>query len=88
MRALSSDLTQMSSPPDKLGTPVVSGPRTWVQTERAAHEAWGDLTLKSPRAATLMHKLVALMGHQNAVVVPQKTLAKLRGATHARSSGR
>lgn len=61
----------------KLGTPAASGPRTWVQTERAAHEAWGKLTMKSQRAAALMHHFVANMGHQNAVVVSQKTLAKL-----------
>ena len=67
----------MPAPPRKLGTPVATGPRTWVQTERAAHEAWGELTMKSPRAAQLMHRLVSLMGHQNAVVIPQKTLAKL-----------
>jgi Helix-turn-helix domain len=66
-----------AAPPAKLGTPVASGPRTWVQTERAAHEAWGKLTLQSPRAAALMHHFVAMMGHQNAVVVSQKTLAKL-----------
>ena len=59
----------MGMAPKELGTPVSSGPRTWVQTERAAHEAWGNLTMKSPRAAALMHQLVANMGHQNAVVV-------------------
>ena len=66
-------------PPEKIGTPVNAGPRTWVQTERAAHEAWGRLTIQSPRAAAVMHHLVANMGHQNAVVIPQKTLAKLVG---------
>lgn len=72
-----------AAPSDKrqLGTPVASGPRTWVQTERAAHEAWGRLTMKSPRAAALMHRLVSMMGHQNAVVVSQKTLAKLVGCS-------
>lgn len=67
----------MPSPPVKLGNPVASGPRTWVQTERAAHEAWGRLTLRSPRAAAVMHELIANMGHQNAVVISQKSLAKL-----------
>ena len=52
-----------------------------MQTERAAHEAWGKLTMKSPRAAAVMHKLVAMMGHQNAVVISQKTLAKLLGCS-------
>jgi hypothetical protein len=35
--------------------------------------------MKSPRAAALMHQLVARMGHQNAVVISQKTLSKLLG---------
>lgn len=70
-----------SAPPAKPGTPASAGPRTWVQTERAAHEAWGKLTMKSPRAAALMHHLVANMGHQNAVVIGQKTLAKLMGCS-------
>ena len=72
---------RLSAPPEKLGTPVKSGPRTWVQTERAAHEQWAKLTMSSPRAAALMHHFVALMGHQNAVVIPQKTLAKLMGCS-------
>ena len=69
----------MSAPydPKTLGTPVGYGPRTFVQTERKAHESWAALTMKSPRAAALMHHLVANMGHQNAVVITQSTLAKL-----------
>jgi DNA-binding transcriptional regulator YhcF (GntR family) len=49
----------------------------WVQTERKAHEAWANLIAKKPRAAMLMHHLVARMGEQNAIIVSQKTLAKL-----------
>lgn len=49
----------------------------WVQTERKAHEAWANLIARKPRAAELLHHLVAQMGHQNAVVVPQTLLAKL-----------
>ncbi|MBO8356813.1 replication/maintenance protein RepL [Pseudomonas aeruginosa] len=49
----------------------------WVQTERAAHEAWASLIGRKPKAAELMHHLVARMGHQNAVVVPQKVLGKI-----------
>lgn len=37
--------------------------------------------MQSPRAAALLHVLVARMGQQNAVVVSQKTLAKLMGCT-------
>lgn len=73
----------MTPPPAKsrhqLGAPVSGGPGSWVQTERAAHEAWARMTMNSPRAAALMHHLVARMGHQNAVVVSHKTLAKMMG---------
>jgi len=53
----------------------------WVQTERAAHEAWASLIGRKPKAAILLHHLVAKMGHQNAVVVPQKVLAALVGCS-------
>lgn len=49
----------------------------WVQTERAAHEAWANLIEKAPKAAQLMHILTARVGEHNAVVVSQKTLAEL-----------
>lgn len=56
------------------------GPRGhWVQTERQAHEKWAALMRKSPRAAELLHLLVANLGDHNAVVVSQKTLAKMMG---------
>ncbi len=62
-----------------LGKPALTADphKTWVQTERAAHEAWAALIVQAPRAAALMHILVAHMGEQNAVVINQKTLAKL-----------
>jgi hypothetical protein len=50
---------------------------SWVQTERAAHEAWAALIFKAPKAAQLMHILTARIGEHNAVVVSQKTLQKL-----------
>jgi hypothetical protein len=37
------------------------------------------LAMDSPRAAALMHRLVAYMGHQNAVLISVKTLAKVMG---------
>lgn len=49
----------------------------WVQTERAAHEAWANLIQKAPKAAQLMHILTARVGEHNAVVVSQKTLSAL-----------
>lgn len=51
--------------------------RTWVQTERAAHEAWAHLIASAPMAARLAHTLVAHMGDGNAVVASQGTLGEL-----------
>jgi DNA-binding transcriptional MocR family regulator len=62
-----------------IGKPVKTKPGQWVQTERKAHEAWANLIGRKPRAAALMHHLVSKMEHQNAVVVSQKTLAKIMG---------
>ena len=71
----------MSKKQITLGVPIhrKSGPSSFVQTERRAHEAWAALIKRSPTAAMVMHHLVAKMGHQNAVVIGQKTLAKLMG---------
>lgn len=52
---------------------------TWVQTDRAAHEAWGRLTVSSPRAAALMHYLVAEMDESAAVVASHATLSAISG---------
>jgi hypothetical protein len=71
---------QISEPQD-IGTPAKNKPGQWVQTERKAHEAWARMCMSKPRAAALAHHLVAQMGHQNAVVVSQKTLAKLMGCS-------
>lgn len=77
-------MTKLAAPPDTIGTPAKLKPGQWVQTERKAHEAWANLIARKPRAAMLLHHLVAQMGHQNAVVVGQKTLAKIMG-THERT---
>ncbi len=69
----------------QMPNPIVMGkssahkPGQWVQTERKAHEAWAKLISRKPRAAELLHHLVAQMGEQNAVVIPQKVLAQLMG---------
>lgn len=57
--------------------PVKKG--AWVQTERAAHEAWVALMRENPAAAMLMHILVARLGQHNAVVISQKVLGDLMG---------
>lgn len=53
----------------------------WVQTERAAHEAWAGLIRKSPLAAQVMHILTSQVADHNAVVISQKVLAKLVGGS-------
>lgn len=65
----------------QIGRPAKQQSNTWVQTERATHEAWAMLIQQKPRAAMLMHHLVARMGDKNALVVSQKTLARLMGVT-------
>ena len=67
--------------PPELGTPAKHKPGQWVQVERKASEAWARLCVKKPSAAAVLHHLVANMGHQNAVVIPQKVLAKLIGVS-------
>lgn len=61
---------------------TISPPRgTWVQTDRAAHEAWARLCLRSPLAASVLHYLAAHVGDQQAVVVSQTVLASVLGAS-------
>lgn len=54
---------------------------SWVQTELAAHEQWAKLAVANPRASSVLHVLLAQMGRSNAVVVSQKTLAKMAGCS-------
>lgn len=54
---------------------------TFVQTDRASHEAWAHLTANKPTASAVLHLLTASVGNQNAVVTSQKTIAKILGKT-------
>lgn len=64
------------------GTLPAKKPRGhFVQTDRAAHEAWARLGTKSPAAAALLHVLVANVAEQNAIVASHKVLAKLMGSS-------
>lgn len=73
---------QNASAPPAIGVPAIRQVSTnFVMTEREAHEAWARLIGKKPRAAALLHHLVANMGHLNAVVVSQKVLGKMMGVT-------
>ena len=71
----------MNDKKSQLNYPLLtqSGKQTWVQTERSAHEAWGRLTVSSPRAAALMHHLVAHMDQQTAVVASHNVLSQITG---------
>jgi hypothetical protein len=80
-KRISENMQRDSSPQEKIGTPAAPKYGQWVQTERKAHEAWANLLTRKPRAGILLHLLVAHMGHQNAVVISQKTLAKLMNVT-------
>lgn len=53
----------------------------WIQTERKAHEEWAKLIGRAPKAAQLMHIITARIGEHNAVVISQKTLTELMGAS-------
>lgn len=68
-----------SSAPPEIWRPPIRG--TFVQTDRATHEAWAKLSVKKPIAAGVMHYLAAAVGPQNAVVVPQRTIAKIIGVS-------
>lgn len=61
--------------------PQKEQPAHFIQTERATHEAWALLTRTSPRAAELMHLLVANIGEYNAVIASQTVLSEMMGAS-------
>lgn len=52
---------------------------TWVQTDKATHEAWGNLITAKPRAGALLHHMTARAGSNNVLVISQKTLSKIMG---------
>lgn len=45
------------------------------------HEAWAQLSMRSPKAGALLHLLAAKVGDQNAVIVSQKTMATWLGCS-------
>lgn len=79
------DEARMDAGKSRVGSaiPAASNRVTWVQTERATHEAWGMLTTRSPRAAAMAHYLVANMESSGAVVASYATLAKITGMSVA-----
>ena len=71
-------VTDISAPPD-IGRPPLRG--TFIQTDRATHEAWAKFSIKRPAASAVLHYLTANVGYHNAVVIPQKTIAKALGVS-------
>ena len=66
----------------QLGSPKVAH-GTWVQTDRAAHQAWAQLAINNPKASALLHVLIGYMGAQNAVVISRGALSKLVGCSES-----
>jgi Firmicute plasmid replication protein (RepL) len=64
------------------GLAIATAPSgTWVQTERKAHEQWAKLAVANPRAASVLHVMVAQLGRNNALVASQANLARLSGCS-------
>ena len=72
------DISRIGSPP-----PVESKRQTWVQTERASHEAWSTLVRTKPRAAALLHTIVANMNEHSALVASRPVLARMEQCSEA-----
>ncbi|RWR04486.1 helix-turn-helix domain-containing protein [Sinirhodobacter populi] len=51
----------------------------FVQTDRATHEAWAQLTIKAPKASALLHVLANRVAQHNAVVASYPVLAEISG---------
>jgi DNA-binding transcriptional ArsR family regulator len=51
----------------------------FVQTDRATHEAWMQLTIQSPKASAILHLLANRVGEHNAVVASYTVLAEVSG---------
>jgi len=60
--------------------PAKRTPGSWVQTDRATHEAWAQLAIRHPAASGILHFLAAQVGDElNAVVISQGALADATG---------
>lgn len=68
---------KLTSAPPEIGQLPVKG--HFVQTDRATHEAWAKFSVKRPSASGVLHLLVANVGRNNAVIISQKTIAKVLG---------
>jgi hypothetical protein len=69
----------IAAPPEAPFLPPIKG--HFVQTDRATHEAWARFSLRRPAASAVLHYLVANVGHANAVIIPQKAVAKALGVS-------
>lgn len=71
--------SQGASQGGEIGRPAKTRHDSFVQVPRAAIEAIGGLMSRKPTAARVLFKLIEHMGDRNAVVISQKTLAKMLG---------
>jgi hypothetical protein len=71
---MADDIRKLKQPPPR---------GTWVQTERAGHEAWAQLIADAPRAAALLHIMVANMDETGGLVASHATLSKLTNVSVA-----
>jgi hypothetical protein len=62
---------------ESIGKPVVPKKQAFIQIEREALHEWARFMMKNQRAASVLGHMAALMDKQAAVVISQKTLAKL-----------
>lgn len=75
---MTTDISRIGSPP------LAEHKRqTWVQTERSSHEAWADLVRTKPRAAALLHTIVANMNEHSALVASRPVLARMERVSEA-----
>lgn len=77
-------VTQMTDACDKFKSrAAVTNDTVWVQTERAAHEAWGKLCVQDNKASAMLHYLCALVDKYNSgvIVISTKNLAKIMGCS-------
>lgn len=85
MQNKSANICAMPADISKIGSaPLVTNKRqTWVQTERSSHEAWADLVRSKPRAAALLHTIVANMNEHSALVASRPVLARMEKVSEA-----
>lgn len=67
----------MKQPKNEIGKSVSPDltKQNWVQTEKQVYNAWADMAMENPMAASLMLRLIGLCDKQNAVGASLETLS-------------